>query len=1013
MRILIAVALVIALAAAALVAVPYVVAWEHYRPDIEAAFEKATGHQVTIMGPIDVAFLPRPNLTASDVSMTGDNDREIGFEFKSQQADVGFRLGPLMVGRPIVDQLKLTRPHLVLDQEAGDKIKSWPPQLDEWASVLFPSDLRLVTIDDGRLHLGEREKSEPPLVNDLSLTLVRTADKGPFEAVGLFRTRDHRFTIAAELGELSNNGSSTIKMEIGAQNGVDETTTLKLNGVLKQQGQEAGLQGKIDLAGPDLRNGLKAISTMADFPSAFLSLAPNQPFRVETRFQATRTSLTSEKAKITLNGKFGGGEIAIKFDPKPNLDLDIDLPTVHLADDTTLVNFVPLDLLSLFPTTPGKVDISLREMVYRKKAIRRTAITIMTDSSGTPQVERAKALLPGLVDVHFKGRLRPSENGRVLSGQLTSAGDNLGEMIRWLGVPLVDQSKGWRVFNIESNVSISNVEMALSAIDMRLDTSKIEGSAKLRFSERLILGLDIDVERLNLDLYAAEEGSTIDLADFLNQRFERLDSSIDARFRRLSWRGLRFEKASLVASVEQQHFRLDSLALQAVGSTEVILEGEIDLKTDAVDLTTELKSELPTRVLRHLDVQLPLAATRLMPLTLSGWVTGRLDGFDLGLRADYDNGQWLVEGRAGWIEDRAHYDLTVNADHPDHQALASHFGLAPLVPANDAPGGVKIDGHLRHDQDGHWVTAGSAKLGPTSITGRLTHEEASERGKWEAKISIGNPREDSLAPFLTLAGYRSTGNWRPSSVLGRLPQTAIRTAWLDHFDGSLSLTAQGGLAGDGINLSARLDKGFLHVDEFEADLWNGDLSAEMSLERRREQPFASVAIELDDIEAEALTGWLGMPKTIEGPLKLDLDAASVGRTVFDLVKGLSGNIDIEVEQGQLHSIGIPSLRKLLRDRLDTNPETPKALEDPLKMPLSNFKATSTLKRGIATPIDGQFTFDPNLGIEAKATIGGSLDLLLWVAELTLDITTDDDVMTPLALQIVGSPRRPQGLFTAP
>ncbi len=1013
MRILIAAALLFVLAAVGLVAAPYVVAWEGYRSDIEAAFEKATGHKVKIKGPVDVTFLPRPVLMAKDVSIVGETDRESGFDIKSQQVDVGFRMGPLMVGRPIVDQLKLTRPQLILDQQASDGITSWPPQIDEWASVFLPPGLRSMTIDDGRLHLERTESSATPSASDISLTIVRTADNGPVETAGLFKTHHHRFSIAAEFGGQSNDGSSTIKMEIGAQNGVDETTTLKLNGVLKRHGQDASLRGKIDLAGPDLRSGLKAISAMADFPSAFLSLAPDQSFRIETRFQATRNLLASEKAKITLNGKFGSGEIAIKLDPKPNLELDIDLPTIQLADDTALVDFVPLDLLSVFPTTPGEIKINLREMIYRKKAIRRTAISILTDSSGVPQVERAKMLLPGLVDVHFKGRLRPSESGRVLSGQLTSAGDNLGETIRWLGMPLVDQGQGWRAFNLESDVSISNVEVSLSTIDMRIDSSKIGGSAKLRFSERLILGLDIDVERLNLDLYTNNEGSATELVELLSNQFEQLDSSIDARFRRLSWQGLRFKEASLSASVEQQHFKLDTLALQTVGSTEIIVEGEVDLKTDAVDLTTEFKSEFPTRVMRHLNLQLPLASARLMPLTLSGWVTGRLDGFDTGLRADYDNGQWLIEGRAGWIEDRAYYDLTVRAEHPDHQILASHFGLAPLVPTNDAPGPFEVEGHLRYNQDGHWITAGSAKLGPTSITGRLTHEDVSERGKWDARISIGNPREDSLAPFLTLVGYRSTGKWTPDSILGRLPQTAVRTAWLNNFDGSLSLAARGGLAGDGINVSARLNEGFLYVDELEADLWNGDLTAALSLERRREQPFASIAIELDDIETEALTDWLGMPKTIEGPLDLELNAASVGLTLFDMVKGISGNISFKVQQGQLHSTGIPRLRKQLRDKLSTNPEKPTAPEDPLKMPLSNFTASGTLKRGIATLNEGNFTFDPSLGFDAQATIGGSLDLLLWIAELTLDITTGDDTITPLALQIVGSPKRPQGFFKTP
>lgn len=1009
MRIWIAAAVLIALAVIGLVAMPYAVEWERYRSDIEAAVEKMTGHDITINGPIDVTFLPRPILTAKDVTMASRADGAIGFELKSQQVDMGFRTGPLLVGRPIMDQLKLTRPSLALDQEASDKLKSWPPRLDDWSNAFLQPDLRLIIVTGGRLHLGGHGPPETAAVSELSLTLTMAAAKGPLQAAGLFKTDRHRFTIAAGIGEQSNDGSSTIKVEIGAKNGVDETTTLNLNGVLQRRGPEAGVQGRVDLTGPDLRSGMKAISVVTGSPSTFLSLAPNQSFRVQSRIQATRNAITSDEAKITLGDKFGGGQLKLQFDPTPNLDLNIDLPTVRLADDTTLIDFVPLDLLSVFPTTSGKVDIRMREVVYRKKAIRRAAITIVTDKGGMPRVDKAKALLPGLVDVQFNGRLRPSETGRTLSGQLTSVGDDLGETIRWLGLPLADQGNGWRGFSLESNVSISSVNVALSAIDMRLDTSKIEGKVGLRFSERLGMNLDVDVERLNLDLYAAE-GSPTEFAELVSRQFEELDASIDARFQRLSWKGLRFEEATLSAAVEQRHFKIDSFALQTIGDTAMTIEGEIDLQTEAVDLTTELTSQFPTRVLRHLDIGLPLASTRLEPLTLSGWVTGKLSSFDVGLRADYDDGQWLVEGRAGWIEKRAHYDLAVMAEHPDHRVLAGHFGLAPLIPAEDAPGPFEINGQLRHDQNGRWITAGSAKLGPTSITGRLTHQDMTTEDKWEARVSIGDPRRDSLAPFLTLIGLRSAGNWTPRSILGRLPQSTLRTAWLDDVDGSLSLVARGGLAGDGINLSARLDKGFLYVDEFEAALWNGDLSAEMSLERRREQPFASIAIQLDDVDAEALTRWLNMPKTIEGPLKLKLDAASVGVTAFDLVKGLSGNLSIEAGQGKLHSPKIPTFRKTLRDRLGASLETPSLPEDPLTMPLLSFKATSTLKRGIATLDEGRFTFDPGMGAIAEATLDGTLDLLLWVAELTLNVTPDDAPIEPLTFRIVGSPGRPQGFI---
>ena len=840
MRLWIAAAAFLVLAVIGLATIPYVVEWEHYRSDIEAAIARETGHDIKIDGPIDLVLLPRPVLSAKDVIINGRADREIGFDLFAQQVDLGLRPGPLLAGRPIADQLKLTRPTLALDQAASEKIRTWPPALDDWSRLFFHPDLRLITINDGKLTLtrDDGDLGGQPLtaVHDLSLTIALTSTNGPVEAVGLFKTSQHQFTIAVDLGERSSAGSSSLKAEIGAQNGVDEITTLAFNGLVQDHVPNAALKGRIDIRGPDLRHGLKAVSAALGSPSAYLSLAPGQRFRIQGGITAGQSAIITDDLRITLEEKLGRGRIGLDIDPRPELDVELELPTIQLADETTLIDFVPLDLLSKFPTVPGLINLRMRELIYREKAIKRAALTIRTDERGRPRIERAKALFPGLVDVQFSGGIQSSGADRRLSGELTSGGDDLGETLRWLGLSPPDASRGFRGFSIDSKVDVSAVEISLSEIDMRLDSSKIAGEADLRFSERMRLGLNLDVERLDLDLYAGESDPG-PLGRMLVQHMERLDTMIDARLERLSWRGLRFEDAVLSASSERQRFTLDQLALRTVGETEMTMTGDIDLQSDQVDLKAEVTSAFPTRVLRHVDIGLPLGSTRLRPLAFSGSIKGKLDDFDISLRTDYDNGLWQIKGKAGWPDQKAaHYDLTLEGAHPDHTALAGHFGLAPLLPVNDAPGPLQVQGLIRQTGDGPWVVSGSTQLGPTSITGRLERSAATE-GAWEAKVSIGNPQRDSLAPFLAMIGIRSAGAWTPRSILGRLPKTPLRTRWLEGINGSITLSSRGGLAGDGFELSAKLQEGFFYVERLEGDLWNGRIMAELSLERRRDPAF--------------------------------------------------------------------------------------------------------------------------------------------------------------------------------
>ena len=158
-------------------------------------------------------------------------------------------------------------------------------------------------------------------------------------------------------------------------------------------------------------------------------------------------------------------------------------------------------------------------------------------------------------------------------------------------------------------------------------------------------------------------------------------------------------------------------------------------------------------------------------------------------------------------------------------------------------------------------------------------------GPFEAKLSVGSPQKDSIAPLLNLTGLRLAGDWTPARWLGRLPGTGVRSAWLDKADGSLSLASKGGLVGDGLTMNAKLSDGLLFVERLEATPWRGRLEAELTLTRRRDQPFTAVAIDLTQVDAAELAAWLGVKSGISGPLDLELEASSVGRTPYEMVAG--------------------------------------------------------------------------------------------------------------------------------
>gem|GEM_PF-4111918 len=1005
MRIWIVIAALLGLAVLGLATVPRAIDWNAYRPNIEAAATRLSGHDVTIQGPIEFAVLPRLVLTAKDVVVASGDDEATGFELLANQADITLAFGPLLAGRPVVRDLRLKRPVLTIDPDSSRRMRSWPPRRQDWTLPFLDLDLERIGMTDGRIKLAGDRPDQSFGLRDLSLELHMRGPDGPLEAAGLFVTDHHRFTMTAEFSSPDREGASAAKLVFEAQNGVEETTSLRFNGRVVPFGEDQDLRGRMTLEGPDLQHGLAALSAATGYPSTFQSIATAQPFALNGEFSADRTGVRANDMQLRLAGKLGKGSVDLALHPQEQLDLSVDLPTLRLADRAGLSDFLPLDLLSKLQVPPGEVDIQLRELVYRDNKARKASIKLKTSQDRVTTVEQAKVQLPGLIDLRFEGGLFPANIGPRLRGKLTAVGDDLKSSLTWLG--LADgrsEDDGWRSFSLEGDVDVTSVEIALDPFDMRLDSARLQGKAGLRFSEHRRISLDVDINRPNLDLYGAG-GNIKSVAKELEDRLKTLDAEVDLRVKKLTWQGIRVEEGSILASAERGQLTLREIAAKIVGDTKLSVSGTLDLNARTADLNTELLSQHPTRALHHLKLDLPLSSRRLRPFELRGSTQGTLETFDLNLEAGYDGGTVAILGEAGFIDEHPRYDLRVRASHPDHLTLASQFGLGPLVPEGDADGPLELTGRLRHQTASPWIASGSAQLGPTTITGSLSYQDAPFTGPFEAKLSVGSPKKDSLAPFLTLTGLRLAGDWTPGRWLGRLPTSGLRTAWLETMEGSLSLASKGGLVGKGLKINAELSDGLLHIDQIDASPWQGKLQAEVKLERRNHQPFATIMIDLDQVEAAEFADWIGVKNGIDAPLDLRLEASSAGPTAYDVMAGLAGDMEIRVGPGELRGLGIPLFRQTLA--AETGRQIP--VNGTHTMPFREIDAKAELSRGILTFENGALAQNLTADDKTEITIDGTADLLLWIIDLTLAEKTPATTSAPPgAYRLVGPPDRPDG-----
>jgi hypothetical protein len=296
-----------------------------------------------------------------------------------------------------------------------------------------------------------------------------------------------------------------------------------------------------------------------------------------------------------------------------------------------------------------------------------------------------------------------------------------------------------------------------------------------------------------------------------------------------------------------------------------------------------------------------------------------------------------------------------------------------------------------------------------SLTGLLAWQQEPPRPRYDLQLSVAEPTWEILTALLELTGFSPATALLETPVLGNWPRQPLHLDWLAQFDGSLKLSAKGGLAGEGSELDARLQDAELFVDRAAARLPHGTLSMALTLDAGRPLPFLEGSLDLREIDASWLAASLNLDPVIEGTMDLFGEATASGSSPYDLVRTLIGRIELAMSAGRLVGDEMAPIRQALSTgRNDHLNRQDSPAGDAPALPFSDLVARFSLDRGIAS------TQSVALDVgDAAATAAGVVDLLLWAADLTLEVAAPAYPGQPVTLQVVGPLNRPQTRLTVP
>jgi hypothetical protein len=1015
LRIAIALSLLLVVAIlGGLLLLPRLIAWDDYRAELTEQAEALTGQSVEIRGRIDLELLPRPALTLTQATLSGGVGRPTERALEVDRLDLRLKLLPLLAGRFEVDQIRLVGPVLQVarPKDAGSVVLGLAG-----GGIVLPlaaDGPRRLSVVDGRAVVAGAVPEH--VVEAINLELVAAGPAGPYEVDGKFTLAAQPFEFNAKLGQLAPDAWSTLQLEVSALDG-DDPARLSFRGLGWSDPSALRLRGDLVLRGGDARAGLLALDAALGQRLPPLPGWLGAGFRLAGHLELADRIAQLDQLHLALGEVEAGGALRLALGAPPTVDLRLDFARLRAPDSISLPESDDLALLAgLAMEVAGQIDVSIGELAWRGGLIQRVRTTLVLDGSGGLRVEQSRATLPGQTTLGFTGALAGGPSEAALEGQLTLVTSDLRHLLAWLELEPAEVPEGrLRTLSLASGLKVSDRSLRFIDGELRVDASRLAGGLALSLGTRRQIAGALTLDRLDLDAYWPG-GRVRQLVERTLAPFGQLDVALEARIERFTWHGLRLQDVFLDARSVAGRLSVSQLSLHDPAGNHGRLTGELEVAGGAFDLSAELDSARPAQLLRTFGIKPPRMLARLTPIRLEGTLRGDRAAAQLQLSLRHAEARLTLAGPLDWAGAEPGYDLTLEAGHPDYPALLDRIGI-PRTTAAEHAAAFSMTGRLQGDLSTTTTLVGTARLGDMSLTGRAGWQHQLARPKLMLQVSAGEPDAAALADLLALAGLRVEPSLLARPRVAGWSEQPLELRWLGAFDAELELSGKGGLAGIGFELRAQLEQGRLTIERLAAALWGGQVEVQSSFDTWRPLPFMALALDLRRIDPAALATWLDLPPVVEGPVDLYSEATAAGGNLRDLIGSLIGDLRIALPDGRLWAgeelaelratQGIDDAGQSAVPRANGSPAGPVAPGDASVMAIDNLSGRFALERGIATTAA--------LGFELEGTparLAGSIDLLLWVADLRLTVGAFDGT-DGAALQLIGPLDRPQVRLLTP
>ncbi len=980
-KLLIVLGVLVTLLVVAVVVGPGLVDWNTYKGEITSRVKDASGLDIHIDGDLELAILPAPALVVNKVRISNPDGATSAEMVSLKSLQVRVALGPLLSGQMQVQTVRLVEPIIELERYAdgrwnvvqalgGDAKAMASPETQPATTPGATNDagapnVRLdnFIIENGTVIFRDGVAGSVERIGQINAKVAAASLNGPFDSSGSLVARGFPLSYDITLGNIIEGRTVPVSFTFGLS---PEKGRISASGAVTGLDEAPTFKGKFAGDSTRLSDLVHGFTGAGELPGMF-----GQAFAIQAEIVASAAGADLSELKMTLGNIELTGSLNAEITDGITVAVDLSTPSVNLDDwlamaavqRPVLVNStsqeealsktqsnssVTLNMPAK-PVAPGAgsgefvlpagigatIALAADSVTFRGGLVRQARVNVEL-ANGEVTISQLAAQLPGGADVAVFGFVGPVGGKPQFDGQVEVSISDLRGTMDWVGIaPPPVPSDRLRKMTLAGKLKATPQQVQATELDLQFDSSRLTGAATVNLRKRLSFGVNLLLDRINLDAYLVPAKTTAKAAEVTavdaakNQPppvssdnpiaeslaglkvLQTFDANIKARIKTLvyggtSIKGIVFDGTLFDKALNVKHLSIDNVAGSSISLTGGLenLAGIPALKNVRIDG----KIADLSRLMRMAGSPPPPEAKSIgaiaLKTTLNGSVLKPLVDLDLnGAGATVEaNGQLLLMPVIGGFEGK------LGVRHKNLTGMLQSFGV-DYRPAGKL-GEFNLAANVKADTRGLALDGLTVKANPISIQGAVAVAIDGPRPKITANLATGEINLDKLLPvsgtaflddpnslvpaaFVAPRGNDGAPSFRRTVAMspGKWPTEAIDLSALNAFDADFQIKSGALVSGnyrvENADIVAAVDNGVLRVSRFNGGLFGGviDANAMVTVARTLQVKTGLTVKNINVVKAlTAVTG----EAMATGSAEMNLDMTTAGISVAALIAGMNG-----------------------------------------------------------------------------------------------------------------------------